>query len=165
MNKRFEIILKNPISYKRNNIKFIPEISGLYFFKTECNELLYIGLSENLNTRVTAHLKGSTTYSGDPSEISVIEIYPCDYELQQFEAYCIERFQPKHNQTLTSEINRQFKKSVRIKDDDYEGELISSSVSKSGIKVNVYKGQHFEASLDKATNYLLEMAKRDIGRD
>lgn len=48
---------KNKIQFKLSFYKSVPKISGCYVLTTFDDDILYIGLSENLNTRFQQHLE------------------------------------------------------------------------------------------------------------
>ena len=55
-------------SFKRNRCRYVPEQSGCYVLTTFLNEVLYIGLADNLRRRMKQHLdsveKTSETVAG-----------------------------------------------------------------------------------------------------
>lgn len=86
----------------------IPNKAGVYKFYNEFNQLIYIGKSKNIKTRVEQHLRNTKTKKGIlmMEEISRIEFELTGSELIAllFESALIKKNQPKHNHALKKNL-------------------------------------------------------------
>ncbi|TVR78321.1 MAG: hypothetical protein EA412_09190 [Chitinophagaceae bacterium] len=88
-------------------INHLPEKTGIYYFRNEKDEIIYIGKSKNIKKRVLTHLRLSK------SERTILmqqEIHSIDYELTGSELVSlikesgeIKRFQPRYNRARRKE--------------------------------------------------------------
>jgi len=65
-------------SLKPETIKSLPEETGVYYFLDEKHEIIYVGKSRNIKSRVMSHLTNSTTKRALEMKNRVVEI---DYEI------------------------------------------------------------------------------------
>ena len=94
-----------------SEIKTIKEISGIYFLYDRNKELLYIGQSKNLRTRLHSHFNGTSHLKDKKNAIhSFSVLYAKIEELTELEKNFILKYQPK--------INQQF---INPSDGEYHG--------------------------------------------
>jgi DNA polymerase-3 subunit epsilon len=65
-------------SLKPEFVKNLPEETGVYYFLNEKHEIIYVGKSRNIKSRVMSHLTNSTTKRALEMKNSVVEI---DFEI------------------------------------------------------------------------------------
>lgn len=110
--KLFEILLESDTTLGNLNsskfynvdaeiIKELPEESGVYYFLNQQNDIIYIGKSKNIKTRVFSHFRNEST---SKSVKMVDEIYHISYELTGSELIAlllesneIKQSKPKYN--------------------------------------------------------------------
>ncbi|HDR7640805.1 TPA: GIY-YIG nuclease family protein [Bacillus wiedmannii] len=101
-----------PLIFTKEEAMSIKNINGIYLLYSKDDELLYIGKSEELKTRIKSHLKGVSNvyeYSGEFDKIKCFYISSLlDAEL--CETYLINTLNPKYN-TRKRIVNR--KKEIR----------------------------------------------------
>lgn len=96
--------------YRKEKRKELPATSGVYRFIDENGEVLYIGKSVNIKTRINSYFQNRT--EGDPRPklqrmqrfITYIEvtITPTELEAEWLEQALIERHHPQYNQQMKS---------------------------------------------------------------
>lgn len=85
---------------QKDEIDSIPSfVSGIYFLYNKHNDLLYVGKSKNLQSRIADHIKGRTNTSYFSKEISYIRYSPVAslMECEIYETYFINTLNPKYN--------------------------------------------------------------------
>ncbi|WP_180827319.1 nucleotide excision repair endonuclease [Bacillus sp. UMB0728] len=77
----------------------IPEKLGIYYFYSKDKELLYIGKSNNLRTRIQNHVRGKTNTAEYSNEFKYIRYSLTGTELDTdiYETYLISTMNPKYN--------------------------------------------------------------------
>ena len=100
---RIEQLLPKPeskIQFKLSSFKNVPKVPGCYIFTTIENDILYIGLSENLNSRFQQHLdnpeKTMPTVNG-----KAVWFYYMEYDnmnLPKLERTWLNQFQALHGE-------------------------------------------------------------------
>ena len=102
-NKRFENLDKkvffNESYISKTELEKIPNTIGIYFMYNENKELMYIGKTIHLNSRVTDHLAGRTHTSDICHNFNYIKYIEIDNEvlLDDYETYFINSYKPKLN--------------------------------------------------------------------
>lgn len=88
----------------KDKVDALPETSGMYCFKNEKDEIIYIGKSINIRERVISHLNQtrSKTNLAMLDEIKNVEFQETGSELMALleESKEIKRFKPKYNKAL-----------------------------------------------------------------
>jgi len=104
-------------------IKEIPNnLSGVYFFYDGNDELLYIGVSKDLRTRMMCHFSDYGHLGEKVKSVSKIQIFPIDDEDEGHivEEELIQKLHPKLNRIKNFsnkiiEVNRETKQKVMLK--------------------------------------------------
>lgn len=104
-------------------IKEIPNnLSGVYFFYADNDELLYIGVSKDLRTRMMCHFSDYGHLGENVKTVSKIQIFPIDNEDEGHivEEELIQKLHPKLNRIRNFsnkiiEIDRKTKQSITLK--------------------------------------------------
>ena len=90
-----------------SKIELLPSGTGVYFFHNEDNEIIYIGKSKNIKTRVKQHLKNNTSVRSInlQNEITNVSYYLTGNELIALlkESEEIKKHLPKFNRQLRKE--------------------------------------------------------------
>lgn len=96
LNKNFSFQL-NFIS--KDDIEIIPSTTGIYFMYNENKDLMYIGKTIHLNSRVADHLAGRTHTDDICHNFKYIKYVEIDNEelLDDYETYYINLYKPKLN--------------------------------------------------------------------
>ncbi|EOU1827893.1 GIY-YIG nuclease family protein [Clostridium perfringens] len=83
----------------KDDIKLIPDAMGIYFMYSENKDLMYIGKSIHLNSRVANHLSGRTHTDDICHNFKYIKYIEIDNEelLDDYETYYINIYKPKLN--------------------------------------------------------------------
>jgi len=81
---------------------YIPELKGIYFIFDDSRNLVYIGISKNINKRIKAHLNNSKTSSSitnkdEIKKIALILWGDIPYSLEGIERIYIDLYKPKYN--------------------------------------------------------------------
>ncbi|MFA4870945.1 MAG: GIY-YIG nuclease family protein [Pedobacter sp.] len=88
----------------------IPKISGIYAILNKSNNIIYIGQSVNIQSRIAQHL-GISPYSSaisDKDDIEDVVIVPTTellYSIDGIERIYIDMYQPKYNDIPTENNN------------------------------------------------------------
>ena len=102
-NKKFENLDKkvffNESYISKTELEKIPTTKGIYFMYNENKELMYIGKTIHLNSRVADHLAGRTHTSDICHNFNYIKYIEIDNELllDDYETYFINSYKPKLN--------------------------------------------------------------------
>lgn len=102
-NAKFENLDKkvffNESYISKTELEKIPNTTGIYFMYNENKELMYIGKTIHLNSRVTDHLAGRTHTSDICHNFNYIKYIEIDNEtlLDDYETYFINSYKPKLN--------------------------------------------------------------------
>ena len=102
-NKKFENLDKkvffNESYITKTELEKIPNTTGIYFMYNENKELMYIGKTIHLNSRVADHLTGRTHTSDICHNFNYIKYIEIDNEelLDDYETYYINLYKPKLN--------------------------------------------------------------------
>ncbi len=106
-------LIKTKSLEKKNKFSDITEnlenVSGLYYLHNREGQIIYIGISKNIKSRVLQHLTGKTNKSLKIQlEINSVSYENCGYELISIlrEADEIMEHKPKFNKALKKEINK-----------------------------------------------------------
>ncbi len=89
---------KDKVTFKLASHKFVPELMGCYILSTFGNDILYIGLSENLRVRFKQHLDNAVKIT-PTNEGKAIWFYYVTYDtknLPQLERTWINQFVAVH---------------------------------------------------------------------
>lgn len=90
--------LKDRVHFNLASFKLVPKVTGCYVITTFDNEILYIGLSENLNNRFQQHLD-NTEKTNPTKEGKAIWFYFATYDpknLPKLERTWLNQFNNRH---------------------------------------------------------------------
>ena len=119
-----------PPKFAKENYDSLPESGGVYYFYDDQGEVIYIGKSKNIKSRISAHFrldikrKRDAELKGKISEIKY-NLFPNDLVSQVVECNEIKKHRPKYNVALKRK--RFLRKIILTKDDS--GYLILDTVS------------------------------------
>ncbi len=103
----------------KEKIEKLPNKPGVYIFKDENENILYIGKAKNIKKRVKQHFQRQQKWIWDfIDEIADVEILECEREKEAMilEAELIKRYQPKFNIEWKDDKNYFF---VGVTDEDF----------------------------------------------
>ena len=99
--KFYDKLLKEGMKKElKEKIEKLPETPGVYIFKNENENILYIGKAKNIKKRVKQHFQKQQKWIWDFIEdIADVEVLECENEKEAMllEAELIKRYQPKFN--------------------------------------------------------------------
>lgn len=75
------------------------QMAGVYFLYSRKDELLYVGQSKNVYTRIKQHIAGRDSSGRFADDIELITVYfvSDDYEREIYETYAINEYKPLYN--------------------------------------------------------------------
>ena len=118
------------MSKPKNRLAELPKSPGVYFFKDNAGEIIYIGKAANLKNRISQYFQKSRTRDAKTdaliSEISKFDIMSVDSELDALflEAEMIRRYMPRYNILLRDDKSMVY---IRI---DYASDYPTVSTSR-----------------------------------
>ena len=84
-----------------DDLKKIPDESGVYYFYNDQNDLIYIGKSKNLHTRILSHFRNTSTKKAIEMQKSIASfdftLTGCELVALLKESYEIKQNKPKYN--------------------------------------------------------------------
>ncbi|MBM3297255.1 MAG: excinuclease ABC subunit UvrC [Candidatus Aminicenantes bacterium] len=118
----------------RDRLRTLPDKPGIYFFKNEANEVVYIGKAGSLRDRVGSYFQAE---ADQKVRVLVAETADIDYlltgsevEASFLESNYIRRYQPRHNLRLKDDKSFPYIKITRA--DRFPGVYFSRRVEKDG---------------------------------
>lgn len=118
----------------RDRLRTLPDKPGIYFFKNEANEVIYIGKAGSLRDRVGSYFQAE---ADQKVRVLVAETADIDYlltgsevEASFLESNYIRRYQPRHNLRLKDDKSFPYIKITRA--DRFPGVYFSRRVEKDG---------------------------------
>jgi predicted GIY-YIG superfamily endonuclease len=114
----FSLTLPELHTFHPNELKYIEQTSGLYLLYSSENELLYIGKSVNLKSRIIKHFKGGSNVEDYADEFKEIECYYIydELEMDLSETFLINTLRPKYNKNkyvINKELKNKNKRGYR----------------------------------------------------
>lgn len=149
-------------TYKLDELKNIPQSSGVYFMKDKDNRLLYIGKSKNLNKRIKSYFLNSRDRSNKIEimikNISHIEIIKTDTEFDALFLECknIHKLKPMYN-TLLKNYDKY--KYICLDEKDHNIIKIKSEIEDDGIYFGPYS---FKKKLETIKEIIIKIYKLPI---
>ena len=149
-------------TYKLDELKNIPQSSGVYFMKDKDNRLLYIGKSKNLNKRIKSYFLNSRDRSNKIEimikNISHIEIIKTDTEFDALFLECknIHKLKPMYN-TLLKNYDKY--KYICLDEKDHNIIKIKSEIEDDGIYFGPYS---FKKRLETIKEIIIKIYKLPI---
>tara|TARA_B100001769_G_C22107068_1_gene598200 strand:+ start:371 stop:826 length:456 start_codon:yes stop_codon:yes gene_type:complete len=133
----------------KNKVKIIPKDPGVYFFKNNKKDIIYIGKAKNIRNRVRSYFQNNKYQS--PKNISMIKrindiewiVVRNEVEALLTEANLIKKHQPFYNVNLKDDKSFPF---IRITNEPYPRVFITREIIKDGSK---YFGPYTECYLFK----------------
>jgi len=131
----YEKYLKNPIELSFSSFHYAPSISGVYFILSSQEELLYIGFSDNINSRLVKY-KNNRLNTG---LFHKVKIYPYEdlMTINFFEEYCIKKYKPSMNNIYNEQFNRNNTTKQRKTIDNYNLQEYAAVYKFGNTKVKV----------------------------
>jgi excinuclease UvrABC nuclease subunit len=85
--------------FLKNKIKGLPQTPGVYFFKNEQEEILYIGKAVNIKRRILSHYSSKGNFGNFYPQVADIDYIetPTEKDALVLEARLIHQHQPKYN--------------------------------------------------------------------
>ena len=120
-----------------NKVKIIPKDPGVYFFKNNKKDIIYIGKAKNIRNRVRSYFQNNKYQS--PKNISMIKrindiewiVVRNEVEALLTEANLIKKHQPFYNVNLKDDKSFPF---IRITNEPYPRVFITREIIKDGSK-------------------------------
>ena len=121
----------------KNKVKIIPKDPGVYFFKNNKKDIIYIGKAKNIRNRVRSYFQNNKYQS--PKNISMIKrindiewiVVRNEVEALLTEANLIKKHQPFYNVNLKDDKSFPF---IRITNEPYPRVFITREIIKDGSK-------------------------------
>ena len=121
----------------KNKVKIIPKDPGVYFFKNDKKDIIYIGKAKNIRNRVRSYFQNNKYQS--PKNISMIKrindiewiVVRNEVEALLTEANLIKKHQPFYNVNLKDDKSFPF---IRITNEPYPRVFITREIIKDGSK-------------------------------
>ena len=121
----------------KNKVKIIPKDPGVYFFKNNKKDIIYIGKAKNIQNRVRSYFQNNKYQS--PKNISMIKrindiewiVVRNEVEALLTEANLIKKHQPFYNVNLKDDKSFPF---IRITNEPYPRVFITREIIKDGSK-------------------------------
>ena len=121
----------------KNKVKIIPKDPGVYFFKNDKKDIIYIGKAKNIRNRVRSYFQNNKYQS--PKNISMIKrindiewiVVRNEVEALLTEANLIKKHQPFYNVNLKDDKSFPF---IRITNEHYPRVFITREIIKDGSK-------------------------------
>ena len=121
----------------KNKVKIIPKDPGVYFFKNNKKDIIYIGKAKNIRNRVRSYFQKNKYQS--PKNISMIKrindiewiVVRNEVEALLTEANLIKKHQPFYNVNLKDDKSFPF---IRITNEPYPRVFITREIIKDGSK-------------------------------
>ena len=122
---------------KKNRIQRVPTKPGVYFFKDESGEIIYIGKAKNLRNRVRSYFQKNKYQSA--KNISLIKriadvewlVVRTEVEALLTEANLIKQHQPHYNVSLKDDKSFPY---IRITKEPYPRVFITREIVRDGSK-------------------------------
>lgn len=96
-------------SFDPTQLKALPESAGVYYFYNEHNDLIYIGKSNNIRSRILSHFRNVSTKKAFDmrNEISTLDydLTGCELVALLRESHEIKQNKPKHNRAQRRSIS------------------------------------------------------------
>lgn len=91
-----------PIEVSLHDVHDLPSTTGVYFFVSKTNEILYIGKSNNIRARVKSHIENAKL---DAKEYAIVRnctsvrciVTDSEFKALVYEANLIKKYKPKYN--------------------------------------------------------------------
>lgn len=133
--------LSNKLTLKQLD-KIPVNTGGIYLLYNANNDLIYIGRSNNLDSRIRAHINGKTHTAIFHKEIKYVRYLPTNSRIEQkvYELYAINTLSPKYNATDVYEDNEEpyLKSEEEINKERFAMYVINLLKVNRGIPIGMY---------------------------
>lgn len=140
------------------NMKSLPEATGLYYIYNEQNELIYIGKSRNIRERVYSHLGNYRTKRASEMRSSIVTV-SCEITGSELVALLKESVEIKNNLPLFNRAQRRASTRFGIYNYTDQNGYLRLEIKKNELKSDYIPVTSFE-NINEAQDFLKQLAEK-----